>query len=1154
MDTIKDELNQAAEGHSHYFLNEPLTILDDPAFPIQSEELRRILDLAAAALSVGPRVEGSSDPWSLLRPSDWFRAATHTMAAILRGCVRTKNIGQLGNFSIHPLRDTYRRSTNLPDVETQCDLLEAIAFQITKHLTLDNGPYLPQDSIDGIRATVWRAHEAQIRMAVSQKANEVEHKLTTMGLVELVDNLLNEASTEEITNTVREDIALQTRSKYNNAKLDMENKAYHEFINQAMAEGKDRAVKEALETYAVTSKNLREMKEKQAKDDANKYYQKLLETAKEQARLKADSEFSRLLADERSAIAPRVDAEIALEHRKLVQERRIATEAQLQALTLEEEKKLVRVAATRLGMSLKDDEHTAKKVKVDQRKARPAPVTPRGRSSSVVSTSSNTRKRAYSPSEAQAPTTPPARDEQKTPTPKTVTTVNFEIKAEPTPQPTFATPSTPSVIRDAVNIAQDVSLRSSSSSIHNEANHMAIDPEHLNLANIFPPGIPPPPIDVSLPPPMSQTPPYGGAEAHEDGAAPSASPEVPEANASEIRLFALMQKFNQPIWDTIHRIEQALGDGRIPRVPQRAGPGYRSEHIHKQAARVPSAPNGPEVTTQTPRERQVSQAAPPFPSEPPVPERSTPPADTIARVDDDDVEFPALESTSRGTRRRRNTAATIIQQRRNIPGATGPDDGHIPITNNNSRIKPLFANIITREAVAQQQNIQTSAAQARRAQGRKPSGNQGTRKAPSDGNMTEVTVIRFGGLEDKEEERKFRARNPVEIIQSVQRDLARQAKNLPAVLSGRWSTTADTTGNFVYTIAGIIPPRDLMSLKLYLCRPFKGRTELVPTKGWTWIQLRLVPTEDLDGCVWGPDDLLNQFIANPCFQDALICIAPHWQGNPLNNDKEKSTVLAAIIDEDNAICQNALTHGVRMFGAQVKFLRCGDNPTLLQCSRCHLLGHYASSSKCKMPKNGVKCYRCGGNHDGRDHDYECNSKSHKILGKCDCSLKCLLCKKTDHHARSRKCLKRGDFNPPRLPDRGQDEPFQIVGKKRNTKGKQRAEPYSPPLSAFIVPEVKNIPLAQCPTEKDKNVLFCMCCPLPSVAEYQKRFVSPRPNVTDTTALPTARIISSKGKSIQETKMRAHSYEPWTDTTMTKLWSYFMRRKKKSSQKSKFTRL
>jgi hypothetical protein len=90
-----------------------------------------------------------------------------------------------------------------------------------------------------------------------------------------------------------------------------------------------------------------------------------------------------------------------------------------------------------------------------------------------------------------------------------------------------------------------------------------------------------------------------------------------------------------------------------------------------------------------------------------------------------------------------------------------------------------------------------------------------------------------------------------------------------------------------------------------------------------------------------------------------------------------------------------------------------------------------------------------------------------------------------------------------------------VGKKRSTKGKERAGPYSPPLEVFIVPEVKNIPLAQCPTEKGKNILLCMCCPLPSVAEYQKHFVSPRPNVTDTTALPTAHIVSLKGKSIVE---------------------------------------
>ncbi|KAN0140655.1 hypothetical protein V8E53_001482, partial [Lactarius tabidus] len=117
--------------------------------------------------------------------------------------------------------------------------------------------------------------------------------------------------------------------------------------------------------------------------------------------------------------------------------------------------------------------------------------------------------------------------------------------------------------------------------------------------------------------------------------------------------------------------------------------------------------------------------------------------------------------------------------------------------------------------------------------------------------------------------------------------------------------------------------------------------------------------------------------------------------------------------------------------------------------------------------------------------------------------------------RSRKCLKRGDFQPPRLPELRTDSPFQEVGKKRSTKGKEHKGPYSPPLSAFIVPEVKTIPLPPCPTETGKNILLCMCCMLPSVAEYQKRFVSPRPVINDITAIPTARIVSSKGKSVME---------------------------------------
>jgi hypothetical protein len=90
-----------------------------------------------------------------------------------------------------------------------------------------------------------------------------------------------------------------------------------------------------------------------------------------------------------------------------------------------------------------------------------------------------------------------------------------------------------------------------------------------------------------------------------------------------------------------------------------------------------------------------------------------------------------------------------------------------------------------------------------------------------------------------------------------------------------------------------------------------------------------------------------------------------------------------------------------------------------------------------------------------------------------------------------------------------------VGNKWSTKGKEHQDPYSPPLSVFIVSEVKTIPLPQCPTEEGKNVLLCMCCALPSMAEYQKCFVSPCSVIKDVTALPTAWIISSKGKSITE---------------------------------------
>jgi hypothetical protein len=1081
-----EELNEHVEGYSHYFLNEQLTICDEPAIEIASPHLRRILDIAGAALSMGPRNEHDGDIWRMLQPSDWYRASTFILASVLRGCVRTPKVAKLGNYPLLPLRDTFIYSNDIPELETQTEALRAMATQILENLQLDNGLLMPQDSVDGIRSTVWRTHEAHIRAIVEHEALKVEHRLSTLGLSDLIDKLEHDAPIEEITEVLKDDIAEQIRSKYNNEILTAKSNAYKQAIAEAEQKGRKQAAKETA-----------------------LYKAHLLDTAKEQARLKANSTFMRLLADERSKITPRVDKEIADKHAKFISNRRKTLIAQLDSLSLDAEKEFILAAATRLGLALEGNNQPSKKVKLDSCKPRPAPIRPRGRSCSISSNTSQSKKRAYLPSAVVVTEPIPPKPKDGDTTPKQTHTVNFTLKQESVQPLDFGTPATTSTIRQAVDLAEDISLRGTSSSMHNPANSMAIDPEAIDYRNIFPPGIPAPPSNPSLPPQMSRTPEFGSNQ--EDGAAPSSSPKVVPTSDTALIIQAMDRSIAhamKDIWATVCKLEAEVRGGPV-RIPPRAGPGYCTEHhriVPTQQAH--SVAPVPELTNQGSTSQTVAQVViPSLPSE--EPNRCT--TSELPQVDD--VEFPALgEEHAGNNNRRRHNQAARLQQRQNVPGATGPEDGYIPVTSAQSRIRPLFSNITTQAAIMHNQKVANTAHQARAVQGRKPSGNQGPYRKQDNAELTEVAVIRFGGLEDAEEEHKFRARNPIEIVQAVQRELTKRAKNPPAVLSGRWLVSSNSTGNFVYTLAGIISPRDIMALKPHLCSPFKGHTELVPTKGWTWVQLRQVPTEDLDHCIWGPEDLLNAFTANPCFKDVLICVQLHWQGNPLNNDKLFSTVLAAIINEDNSICQAALTHGVRMFGAQVKFLRCGDNPTLQQCGRCHMLGHYSSSPRCKLPKNTVKCYRCSKAHDGQNHDYECTAK-HKVLGKCDCVLKCLLCKKTDHHTRSRSCLKRGDFAPPWLPDIVNNEQFQIVGSKRTTKGRERMAPYSPRSSIFVVPEVKHIPLPMCPNEEGKNVLLCMCCSLPSMADYKHRFISPHNNYKDLGALPTARIVSTKGKSV-----------------------------------------
>jgi hypothetical protein len=390
--------------------------------------------------------------------------------------------------------------------------------------------------------------------------------------------------------------------------------------------------------------------------------------------------------------------------------------------------------------------------------------------------------------------------------------------------------------------------------------------------------------------------------------------------------------------------------------------------------------------------------------------------------------------------------------------------------------------------------------------------------------VTHATIIRHGGLPDAEAERALCTKPPHFLVQAAQRALDRLSRQAPRILHGSWSTNYDQTRNFSLVLSGLIPARELLKYKTQLCEPFIGaETDLVPARGWSWAQLRNVPTVDEEGLVWSPKDLFQTFIANPCFAEALICAPPHWQGNPVFSGKAASTVFVAYIDDGNVISQRASKEGVYMFGRQVAFIHCGDSPTLVQCSRCHMLGHYATSTCCQAPVNSIKCYRCGAAHDGRKHDYEC-TKNHKVPGKCDCMLKCLLCGDKTHHCRSQKCPKRGPgpsgiAKLPTLPgtdeSRTDDQKSTTDNARQKQQGKGSAGKGTSKVPYTNHDAVMTVPAGACANDPEKNNILCECCPPPSIVNFINRYLG-APEATDsalTRTYPRARPLSSKGKGL-----------------------------------------
>ena len=269
--------------------------------------------------------------------------------------------------------------------------------------------------------------------------------------------------------------------------------------------------------------------------------------------------------------------------------------------------------------------------------------------------------------------------------------------------------------------------------------------------------------------------------------------------------------------------------------------------------------------------------------------------------------------------------------------------------------------------------------------------------------ITEVTVLRSGGHVNPHTETQIRARAADAIVREVRINMGKKvAKPIP-LRAGRWSIHPRSKGNFVFSFDGCIPFDTIQSYEQMLLEPFYGSGQLCPSMGWTRFVVHGVPTWAGDHYdIYGPDEMLEEVRLMPGLEKAVFAMQPRWLRPVDTIETNYSSITFAVSDPDG-VTTNALLNGrSALFDKEVTVRKWVDKPALIQCSRCHALGHNKTSKACTLSKDSVKCYICGGTHSAEKHDKHC-LRTHAVAGLCDCRHLCLNCQKTGHNCRDTRC-------------------------------------------------------------------------------------------------------------------------------------------------------
>ena len=145
------------------------------------------------------------------------------------------------------------------------------------------------------------------------------------------------------------------------------------------------------------------------------------------------------------------------------------------------------------------------------------------------------------------------------------------------------------------------------------------------------------------------------------------------------------------------------------------------------------------------------------------------------------------------------------------------------------------------------------------------------------------------------------------------------------------------------------------------------------------------------------EQLLEELVRNPICTKLQFILPPSWICHREHTTSDASSISFTFVDWDGEITKTMKKAHLAMFGKPVTFTKWVSRPPLSQCGRCHKLDHIMNH--CSMPRDSVRCYKCGKGHNSWDHNILCpKAKSHRAHGTCDCEPQYLNCNEKGHYA------------------------------------------------------------------------------------------------------------------------------------------------------------